>query len=228
MMEELAKLLESRDIQFHSRERHIMCFPHVINLCTQAVLATVDNPNSEEIKAMYANVFDDPNELDEYVAAINKRPITSGREIVRTIRASGLRRDQFDDLVKTGNEKGWFQDAAGTVVVIPEVQLLRDVPTRWDATLYMLNRLRVLRPVSDHFFLISCQRRFSCIRSDLQPIDHFLAVHKLTSFQISSDEWDVLKDCEMILEVSVHSSLVSVPASTGQWPAPQRVRHNTQ
>jgi hypothetical protein len=64
------------------------------------------------------------------------------------LRNLGQWRDLFDDIVRDGNDKGWFR--AGTPpkpVKLPSVQLLRDVVTRWDSIYYMVRRLRDMRPV---------------------------------------------------------------------------------
>jgi hypothetical protein len=40
-MEELGHLLRQRDIDFDHLERQIMCFPHVVNICCQHVIANL-------------------------------------------------------------------------------------------------------------------------------------------------------------------------------------------
>ena len=51
-----------------------------------------------------------------------------------------------------GNERKWFSLKTGNgkceLVKVPKLQPLRDVKTRWDSVYMMLQRLRVLRPVS--------------------------------------------------------------------------------
>jgi hypothetical protein len=42
-MEELAKLLQSCDIDFDPLDCRIMCFPHIINICVQHVIANFTN-----------------------------------------------------------------------------------------------------------------------------------------------------------------------------------------
>jgi hypothetical protein len=42
-VEELARLLQASDIDFDPHNRHIMCFPHVVNICCQHVLANITN-----------------------------------------------------------------------------------------------------------------------------------------------------------------------------------------
>src|ERR1700710_1716500 len=38
MMQELRRLLGEREIEFNARDRRIMCFPHIINICVKHVL----------------------------------------------------------------------------------------------------------------------------------------------------------------------------------------------
>ena len=57
-----------------------------------------------------------------------------------------MRRCAFEDIIESGNAKGWFMEGPET----PEVehwQLLRDVQMQWDSVYHMLNRLREMRLV---------------------------------------------------------------------------------
>ena len=67
--------------------------------------------------------------------------------LVRAIHASGLQHDTFKERIKVGNEQGWYKYPLGTNV--PLVELLQEVLMCWDTLLFMLNHLRILRPV--HF-----------------------------------------------------------------------------
>ncbi len=81
------------------------------------------------------------NEL--YATALEDDPIKAARQLVATCRASSQRRDAFTDAIIEGNRTGAF----GEGVVIPILQLLRDVDTRWSSTFLMIDRLLVLYPV---------------------------------------------------------------------------------
>ena len=134
MMEHLQKLLETRELPlgFVAKDRRIMCFPHIINICVQHIVEEFSAPDLEKIANAWVDCFDD-NVVDKekYLEAVEKNPVALGRDIVRIIRASGLRRDEFDKIIVTGNLQQWFKSPSGTVIQIPEVQLLRDVRTRW-------------------------------------------------------------------------------------------------
>ena len=115
-----------------------MCFPHVINICSQHVISTLD-PQGQPLS---------DTEDDTSHQAFVRDPISLGRQAVRGIRASGQRRDAFSATIQNGNEHGWFTNpATKEIIKVPEYQLLRDVKTRWDSVYYMINRLRILRPV---------------------------------------------------------------------------------
>jgi hypothetical protein len=140
MMEELTKLLRTRNTPFDSVDRRIMCFPHVINICCQHVISQfTDIELSESVDDFIADEVSYLPHLQTFEEAVKRDPVTLGRNIVRVLRSSGQRRDAFEQLIRDGNEKGWF--------TVEQLQLLRDVKTRWDSIYFMLRRLRELQPV---------------------------------------------------------------------------------
>ena len=55
-------------------------------------------------------------------------------------------RDAFDEVIKNGNDRGWFKTGQPLAVVkIKALQLLQDVHMQWDSTYLMLNRLHEMR-----------------------------------------------------------------------------------
>jgi hypothetical protein len=135
MMNCLETSLVVREIDFPAINRQIMCFGHVVDLSsarvTRGIGSTVDDEN------------DSPNE-----EAAASTPIPRARTVVRVIRGSGLRRDAFDEVIVNGNAKGWFKQGQPIVIIkVKQLQLLRDVRSRWDSIYLMLNRLREMRPV---------------------------------------------------------------------------------
>jgi hypothetical protein len=149
-MQELATLLQAREIDFNPLDHRIMCFPHVINICCQHVIA--DFTNIELAKAAEEFVAALPPGLPDrqtFEEAVKWDPVALGCNIVHVLRKSGQRRDLFDDIVQDGHEKGWFQVGnPPRGIRLPLVQLLRDVATRWDSVYYMVRRLHEMRPVS--------------------------------------------------------------------------------
>lgn len=136
MMESLKNLLAVRDIVIDATDRRIMCFAHVINLCSGRVIDAISKGANND------------NDLSSGGDIIATDPIGVARAAVRAIRETSDRRSAFSGIIKSGNEKGWFKTEGSSVPIrLKELQLLRDVRTRWDSVYYMLNRLREMRPV---------------------------------------------------------------------------------
>jgi hypothetical protein len=150
-MVELEKLLRAREIDFHAFDRRIMCFPHVINICCQHVINDFTDLGLANSELVLEPATDAPNSSEQsesFEEAIKRDPIALGRNVVRVLRASGQRRDDFDKLVVNGNSSGWFKDSkTHQTVQLPERQLLHDVRVRWDSVFFMIERLREMRPV---------------------------------------------------------------------------------
>jgi hypothetical protein len=152
MMQELEIMFNERDIDFDARDRQIMCYGHIVNLSSGRVIevatkaaATASTDCDEDCSGPPPPDLPDQQSYDD---ALARDPIALGRNVVRAIRASGTRRDAFDEVIADGNKNKWFlvgQPPAVTKIV-PK-QLLRDVCTRWDSVYQMLNRLREMRPV---------------------------------------------------------------------------------
>jgi hypothetical protein len=142
MMQHLETMLGDRDITFDAADRRVMCFAHIIDLSSKQVTSNASNAVD--------NLGDDSPQSDDETAVSD--PIARGRNVVRVIRGSGMRREAFDEVIKNGNDRGWFKRGQPlTVVKIKPRQLLRDVRTRWDSIYLMLNRLRDMRPVWLYF-----------------------------------------------------------------------------
>ena len=137
MMSCLEEILKGREIPFDVRDRRIMCFAHVVDLCSKQVVSAASDGVDEE---------NDHSSSDDDTGASNS--IAQARAVVRAIRGSGSCRDAFDEVIKDGNAKGWFKEGRPPKIVkVKQLQLLRDVCTRWDSVYKMLTRLRDLRPV---------------------------------------------------------------------------------
>jgi hypothetical protein len=138
MMQALEAILAKREIKFDANDRRIMCFAHVINLCSGRVVRGATN--NEVVDK------DGSSSSDDDTVAPN--PIARARAAVRAIRGSGKRRSAFEGVIKNGNASGWFKRGPSSEVVqLKQLQLLRDVRTRWDSVYQMLHRLREMREV---------------------------------------------------------------------------------
>jgi hypothetical protein len=92
------------------------------------------------------------DELEEWFAAIQCDPLRRTRKLISFLRSSSQRKEGLTDIIKEGNASNRFigpNESGSDLVVfkVPEVQLLKDVKTRWDSVFLMLRRLRQLRPV---------------------------------------------------------------------------------
>lgn len=83
-----------------------------------------------------------------YAEALSDKPLKTIRDLINACRASGLRRQRFDDLIQSGNSGSLFKGPDGRVVKLGRLQLLRDVSTRWSSTHQMIERAIELYPVS--------------------------------------------------------------------------------
>jgi hypothetical protein len=110
-----------------------------------------------------------PEGYEKWKEAVRKKPLTRLRALIRALRASGRRREAFQDCIREGNQNSHFVDPEArecgeeNVVQVPECALLRDVDTRWDSVYHMISRARTLRPVRPFvaelisiFYLITC------------------------------------------------------------------------
>ena len=141
MMKSLERMLRERDVAFDAADRKVMCFAHIINLCSGRVTRKAENRDDDDDDS------DSSQSDDESVAS---SPIARARNVVRIIRASGTRRDDFMAKLDTGNSKGLFRED-GVRITVPPKELLRDVRTRWDSVYLMLRRLREMSPVWLYF-----------------------------------------------------------------------------
>jgi hypothetical protein len=122
-MEELASLLNAREIPFDAKERRVMCFPHIINIICQHVIAKMsrsalperdddDETDSDDNDSRSDNNdsrSDSDSELEDSLLNSNPRqaiydrdPIARCRKIIVAIRSSGQRRERFESWIKTG------------------------------------------------------------------------------------------------------------------------------
>jgi hypothetical protein len=119
-----------------------------------------DDPNDDDgdfndvAKLVLPECYDDRGnpKLRRWFTGIQRDPLRRARNVVRLLRSSDQRKEGFRDFINDGNQRGWFigkdKDGNRTTIHIPQLELLRDVKTRWDSVYMMLQRLRRLRPVS--------------------------------------------------------------------------------
>ncbi|KAJ7794590.1 hypothetical protein B0H13DRAFT_2171261 [Mycena leptocephala] len=105
---------------------------------------------------------------DNFLGAIVGDPVATIRTTVRVIRASSLRRQYFSEILKALQQK--------------DLQLLRDVDTRWSSTLLMIDRAILLHEAIDKFL------------SDPQ-------FRELRKYKLGDEDWKALELFKRILAV---------------------------
>jgi len=146
------ELMHARDFPYDPEDSRIMCFPHIINICSTHVIESFTNTALADEQAEFDPTLPPLVPAEQtYDEACARDPIALCRSIVRAVRASGKRREHMQGIIREGNAKGWFrsQEDTNETIQIPDVQLLHDVRTRWDSVFRMIQRCCILRPVSN-------------------------------------------------------------------------------
>ncbi|KAG9093931.1 hypothetical protein FS749_013461 [Ceratobasidium sp. UAMH 11750] len=140
LMEELAKALVNRGVDFDPEENHIRCFPHVLNLAVNTIIKSL----SELAAAFRAEMTQANIQIDtateNYLQALESSPVDACRASVAACRSSGLHREGLRQMIINGNQLRLFRLPGGSVYLVPEHQLLRNEPTRWSLTYNMVTR----------------------------------------------------------------------------------------
>lgn len=173
----LAKRRITDEVRFDHKNNRIRCYAHIINICSSHIIVSftstpksylsqlniplnpdyVTHDDSDSDNESSCSDDDDQDyewelpgcysrrgnsSLGEWIEGIKRDPLRRARRVIRLLRSSDEHRNSFQKVIRDGNKHNWFDDK------VPELQLLRDVKTRWDSVYMMLRRLRQLRPVS--------------------------------------------------------------------------------
>jgi len=96
-----AKLAKECDIEFDLVDRRIMCFAHIVDLCSGRVIHGLSNGVDDK---------DDSSSSDDDTVAVASDPISAACAVVRAIQGSIQRRDDFTRVITEGNRQNWFTD----------------------------------------------------------------------------------------------------------------------
>ena len=128
-----------------------------LNLCTTHIITAVistPNPYFTDSSTTGSSQYSDDDANDKARAdgdngddcadpkSTGGHPLRRARNIIRILWSSDECRRGFCTFIQNGNKVGIFGHP------IPELELLRDVKTRWDSVFLMVDRLRTLRVVS--------------------------------------------------------------------------------
>jgi hypothetical protein len=173
-MRELGHLLAKREmtISFDHLNNRVRCYAHIINICSSHVISDFssssfaldpdsasrdDNDDDDDDDGSddgpQEPKVDDPlaDQAKEWAEGIKRDPLRRCRQIIRLFRSSDEHRTGFRKFIDNGNQHDWFTrrvDGKRVAEEVPQLQLLRDVKTRWDSVYMMIRRLRELRLVS--------------------------------------------------------------------------------
>lgn len=118
-----------------------------MNLAVNAILKALANTATNfRVQAQASGQIID-SETERYLQALESLPVDACRSSVFACRSSGLRREAIRQLIIDGNAMGRFQLPSGLAYIVPLLELLRDMPTRWSSTYNMIKRYLVLYPV---------------------------------------------------------------------------------
>jgi hypothetical protein len=102
----------------------------------------------------YRSLNNSNSKQREWAETIKRDPLRRARRVIRILRSSDDHRLGLSKLIEDGNKSGLFttidphtKGDRRVPAQVPNLQLLRDVKTRWDSVYLMLWRLRVLQPV---------------------------------------------------------------------------------
>ncbi len=165
-MKELQALLVKCEVTFHHLNNRIMCYPHIINICTAHIIAASTRVSQ---KYLDSNGLDGDNDNDfdpispchrtgakldeEFIAlqppghqvwlrSLKSDPIKRIADIVHHIRASDTRKQMFVGIIQLCTKDDPKLCSA------PPLQLIQHVKTRWDSVYLMLQCFCLLRKVS--------------------------------------------------------------------------------
>ena len=83
---------------------------------------------------------------------IKCNPIKHTCRVIHILCLSDQRKQDFKQVIKNGNESGWFQNVDNSAITVPDMELLHNIKTQWDSTFTMIEHLLVLQQVSAKSF----------------------------------------------------------------------------
>ncbi|TFY52012.1 hypothetical protein EVJ58_g10253 [Rhodofomes roseus] len=186
------------DTSFEAVNGNVHCLGHSLNRCSQMFVKKIgalppdDGRDGDDVEDGDDDGGDPDGPPDD---PLSVGIIPKVRRIVRSIRSSPLRRDAWDQTIRTGNTSGVF------LPHLREVQLILDVRTRWNSTYDMINPLsdivrqayRQFRVRSDEFAAMYPELTESQ-ENDLAAVASLLEVPMKVSLALARDDLPLLAD----------------------------------
>ncbi|KAG8998769.1 hypothetical protein FRB94_006659 [Tulasnella sp. JGI-2019a] len=136
-MEHLETEMCHAGVDFDWDDNCIHCFPHIINIAVQHLLSElISISNGAEDTEFLPHAAGD-EDLQSYQQALARDPISLCRAVVRNLHVSSIRHEEFGRITRA--------------LLLPSLQLLRDVDTRWDSVYEMIDRAIEMRQAIDHY-----------------------------------------------------------------------------
>ncbi|KAF8164540.1 hypothetical protein BJ912DRAFT_863633 [Pholiota molesta] len=193
MMAELEIELRKMGIPFDRDGNRIRCFPHVINIAVKAGLKALTQAQTNTFSNTLPNLPPELTANPEYLEVLERDVVALICRYVTACRSSGQHREQFETILKKGNEAGGWGD---TNEQLRNVGLLKDVDTRWSATFNMLDRFLETYLVSRKLVEINedlSQHTFSDIEIKVaSDIRKFLYVFHIVQELVSAEKTPTL------------------------------------
>ncbi|KAI6017082.1 hypothetical protein EDC04DRAFT_2576935, partial [Pisolithus marmoratus] len=88
----------------------IHCFPHIINICTGHVVKRITDADLAELAGTWALALpQDLNDRQTYQEALAHDLVALGHAVITSLCASSQCQDVFEDYIREGNEKGYWE-----------------------------------------------------------------------------------------------------------------------
>ena len=196
-MSELSCLLQEHGIDFDPQDSHIMCLPHVLNICSKHA---TDNFTSTDFTPVPETLFEFPGSSTNkhaYVEALRKDPAVCAHNMVRIVHSSSLHCESFKAILLDGNSREYWRDEEQNIIELPVLKLLCEVKTCWDSRYFMVKWLWL-------YCQVCCDNNPYINLIFQQDIRWFFALpghQDIASWKLSEADWTILEDLEMVLEV---------------------------
>ncbi|EUC58853.1 hAT family dimerization protein, partial [Rhizoctonia solani AG-3 Rhs1AP] len=195
MMQELKRMFDSRGINFDPEENRLRCFPHIINIATQAYLHALPKSAEKFREKCAEKVVELSAEQSSYLSALASDAVAACRDTVKSCLSSGIRREGFKRNLIEGNKAGRFK-LNGKTVILPIILPSLDCPTRWASTADMVDNFRLLYIAVLDYSIRNTDLDIPCLGHKqfavLQDVSSFLSVARRVQQLLSSERTPTL------------------------------------
>ncbi|CUA67706.1 Vacuolar protein sorting-associated protein 13a [Schizosaccharomyces pombe 972h-] [Rhizoctonia solani] len=184
------------------------CFPHIINLATQAYLNALPESAEKFRQECVKQGIKLTEDQSEYIDAVKSNVVGACRDTVKAIRSSATRREAFKRNLIEGNQDGRFMlNGKPTKFAVRQPGL--DCPARWGSTADMIDDVRLLYlPILD-YSIRHTDLDIPCIAhkqfSALQNVSTVLSVPRRVQQLLSAEQTPTLS-----LALPLYNNLIDI------------------